>query len=64
MDLAADSGDELPGVRLAEGVEGVLLVHGEEGKPLLQHVVQVDPHILLGLRQLVAEGKACKDDHF
>jgi hypothetical protein len=57
--LAADGGHELAGVGLAEGVEGVALVHGEEGEPLLQHVVQVAAHVLLRLRQLVAEGKSC-----
>ena len=60
VDLAADGGDEPPGVRLAKGVKGVRLVHGEEGEPLLQHVVQVRTHVLLGLRQLVAEGESYK----
>ncbi len=55
MYLSADGGNKLPGVGLPEGVEGVLLVHGEEGEPLLQHVVQVRPHVRLGLWQLVAE---------
>ena len=57
----ANGGHKLPGVGLAKGVEGVLLVHGEEGEPLLQHVVQVRPHVGLRLGQLVAERKACKN---
>ena len=64
MNLPADGGHKLPGVGLAEGVEGVLLVHGEEGEPLLQHVVQVRPHVSLRLRQLVAERKACTWETF
>jgi hypothetical protein len=63
VNLAADGGDELAGIGLTEGVEGVALVHGEEGEPLLQHVVQVGAHVRLCLGQLVAEGKAYTNIH-
>ena len=58
MDPPGDGGHKLPGVGLSEGVEGVTLVLGEQLVPLLQELVQVICHIIIGGGQLVTEGVA------
>ena len=56
MDPPGDSGDKLAGVRLSEGVEGVTLVLGKQLVPLLEKLIKIVCHIIIGCWQLVAEG--------
>ena len=61
MDPPGDGGHKLPSVRLSEGVEGVTLVLREQLVPLLEELIQVISHIIIGGGQLVTEGVAWED---
>ena len=73
VDVSGQGGNELAGVGLSEGIEGVALgkrrllirrtncftclVHGEQCVPLLKELVEIVCHFHLCLGHLIAEGE-------
>ena len=58
MNPLDNGGHKLTSIRLSKWIEGVGLVLREQFVPLLQKLIQIVSHIIIGGGQLVREGES------